>query len=299
MGVLLQQVKAETLTNNRLTGPTGLSRGLLEGEHRSMFHGRSLEFDDLRPYILGDDVRDIDWRASARSSSVLVKRFVSYRQQRILAVADIGRNMLALAASGEPKQRVAVNAVGVVGLIANSKGDEMGLVYGDEHASGRMPNRRGEPHLEHMLERINSRDITASGRSSIAAQLRYVERNYRHRHIVFVVSDEPDLSDELDGEFRRLAARHSVYWITIKDAPLVGVPELGGQGYDVDSGRSILREEILGGGVIEAYQRAEAQREAAFDEYVNSSAIRCARVAGSRDLVKAITTMLKRASRAT
>ncbi|MGC7220107.1 DUF58 domain-containing protein, partial [Mycobacteroides abscessus subsp. massiliense] len=93
------------------------------------------------------------------------------------------------------------------------------------------------------------------------------------------------------GEFRRLAARHSVYWITIKDAPLVGVPELGGEGYDVDSGRSILREEILGGGVIEAYQRAEAQREAAFDEYVNSSAIRCARVAGSRDLVKAITTM--------
>ncbi|CPZ17541.1 Uncharacterised protein [Mycobacteroides abscessus] len=53
MGVLLQQVKAETLTNNRLTGPTGMSRGLLEGEHRSMFHGRSLEFDDLRPYILG------------------------------------------------------------------------------------------------------------------------------------------------------------------------------------------------------------------------------------------------------
>ncbi|CPW51207.1 Uncharacterised protein [Mycobacteroides abscessus] len=51
--------------------------------------------------------------------------------------------------------------------------------------------------------------------------------------------------------------------------------------------------------MIEAYQRAEAQREAAFEEYVNSSAIRCARVAGSRDLVKAITTMLKRASRAT
>ena len=51
--------------------------GLLEGGRYALVHSRSLEFDDLRPYVAGDDVRDIDWRASARSGHVLIKRFVS------------------------------------------------------------------------------------------------------------------------------------------------------------------------------------------------------------------------------
>lgn len=297
MGVLLQEVKAQTLAGNRLSGPNGVSRGLLEGEHRSMFHGRSLEFDDLRPYIPGDDVRDIDWKASARSTDVLVKRFVSYRQQRVLMVADLGRNMLALAAGGEVKQRVVLNAVGLVGLIAISKGDEMGLVYGDATGSAHMPNRRGEAHLEHILERVNRHHVADSGHSDLSTQLEYVQQHFRRRHIVFVISDEPDVSAGLAEQFRKVAARHDVYWITVRDAPLIGVPAFGGEGYDVDSGRTLLREEILGHRVLEAYRRAEAHREAAFADYVNTTAIPCARVAASGELFKAVTLMLKKASR--
>jgi uncharacterized protein (DUF58 family) len=297
MGVLLQEVKAETLAGNRLAGPNGVSRGLLEGEHRSMYHGRSLEFDDLRPYIPGDDIRDIDWKASARSADVLVKRFVSYRQQRVLMVVDLGRNMLALAAGGEAKQRVVLNAVGLVGLIAISKGDEMGLVYGDATGSGHMPNRRGEAHLEHILERVNRHHVAASDRSDIVTQLEFVQHHFRRRHIVFVISDEPDVSPRLAEQFRKVAARHDIYWVTVRDAPLIGVPAFGGEGYDVDSGRTLLREEILGPRVLEAYRRAEAAREESFEEYVNSSAIPCARVSGSAELFNAITVMLKKAGR--
>jgi uncharacterized protein (DUF58 family) len=297
MGVLLQEVKAETLAGNRLAGPNGVSRGLLEGEHRSMYHGRSLEFDDLRPYVPGDDVRDIDWKASARSADVLVKRFVSYRQQRVLMVVDLGRNMLALAAGGEAKVRVVLNAVGLVGLIAISKGDEMGLVYGDATGSAHMPNRRGEAHLEHVLERVNRHHVAESDRSDIVTQLEYVQQHFRRRHIVFVISDEPDVSPRLDEQFRKVAARHDVYWVTVRDAPLIGVPAFGGEGYDVNSGRTLLREEILGPRVLEAYRRAEAAREASFEEYVNGSAIPCARVTGSAELFNAITVMLKKAGR--
>ena len=53
------------------------TRGLLEGGRHALLHTRSLEFDELRPYVPGDDVRDIDWKASARSGHVLIKRFVS------------------------------------------------------------------------------------------------------------------------------------------------------------------------------------------------------------------------------
>ena len=66
--------------------------GMLEGGRYALVHTRSLEFDDLRPYVRGDDVRDIDWKASARSGHTLVKRFVTEKHHKILVVADAGRN---------------------------------------------------------------------------------------------------------------------------------------------------------------------------------------------------------------
>ena len=93
------------------------TRGLLEGGRYALLHSRSLEFDDLRPYVRGDDVRDIDWKASARSGSVLIKRFVDEKHHTILLVADAGRNMTASAPSGEAKLDVAVNILGAIGLI--------------------------------------------------------------------------------------------------------------------------------------------------------------------------------------
>lgn len=79
------------------------TRGMLEGGRYALLHTRSLELDELRPYVPGDDVRDIDWKASARSGSVLIKRFVSEKHHKVLLVADAGRNMCALAPGGSSR----------------------------------------------------------------------------------------------------------------------------------------------------------------------------------------------------
>src|SRR3954469_21964343 len=104
---------------------------MLEGGRYALLHTRSMEFDDLRPYVPGDDVRDIDWKATARSGTVLIKRFVSEKHHKILLVADAGRNMTALAAGGEPKRDVAEAILGAFGLITLGRSDEIGMVYGD------------------------------------------------------------------------------------------------------------------------------------------------------------------------
>jgi uncharacterized protein (DUF58 family) len=95
------------------------TRGLLEGGRYALLHTRSLEFDDLRPYVPGDDVRDIDWKASARSGHVLIKRFVSEKHHKILLVVDAGRNMSALTPTGEVKRDVAAHLLGAFGLISS------------------------------------------------------------------------------------------------------------------------------------------------------------------------------------
>src|SRR3954464_7622188 len=122
------------------------TRGLLEGGRYALLHSRSMEFDDLRPYVPGDDVRDIDWKATARSGTVLIKRFVSEKHHKILLVADAGRNMSALTPSGESKRDVAAHVLGAVGLITLGRSDEIGMVYGDIRGSINVRQRRGETH---------------------------------------------------------------------------------------------------------------------------------------------------------
>ena len=316
MGALLQRVRAQVLAGQKLVGPTGKARALLDGGHLSLFHGRSQEFDDLRPYVPGDDVRDIDWKATARSAppqaggppNLLVKRFVSLRQHKVLLVVDVSRSMAALAPSGEVKRDVAVNAMGLMGLVSIAKGDEISLVYGDARGSARMPPGRGETHVEHILSRVAGHDLDHAARDSLAVQLAYVERNFRKRYVVFVVSGEPNVGesrpaqDGLAEQLRRVAARHDLYWIIVRDAPILGDPMSpssptgwgSGVGYDVETGKVLLREEALGRKVLAAYRQAEERREAALADFLAACGVRAARVEGTSGLRKEVTTLLRR-----
>lgn len=99
---------------------------LLEGQYASIHRGRSLDFDDLRDYQPGDEVGDIDWRASARHSAIMVRRYGAERRHRLLFAVAGGRNLGAVSAAGERKADLAVEAVGILGWLALQHGDEVG-----------------------------------------------------------------------------------------------------------------------------------------------------------------------------
>ena len=151
----------------------------------------------------GDDVRDIDWKASARSGSVLIKRFVDEKHHKILLVADAGRNMTAHAPSGEAKIDVAANILGAFGLITLGRADQIGMVYGDSRGCVNIRQSRGETHIESMLHRFYGHALTKPGPSDISCQLDYVATHYRHRMLIVVVSDEPEVDDHLEDVVRR------------------------------------------------------------------------------------------------
>ena len=97
---LLTRVKSKLFVHSRRR-----SRNLLEGEFASVFHGRSLDYDDLRDYVPGDEVRDIDWKATARHTSPLVRRYVATRKQNLMLVIDTGRGMAAGVARRAEEER--------------------------------------------------------------------------------------------------------------------------------------------------------------------------------------------------
>jgi uncharacterized protein (DUF58 family) len=272
------------------------TRGLLEGGRYTLLHTRSMEFDDLRPYVPGDDVRDIDWKASARSGSVLIKRFVSEKHHKILLVADAGRNMAALAPGGEYKRDVAAHIMGAVGLIGLRRSDQIGMVFGDRRGSVNVPARRGESHIEGLLHRWYQHVMNEPGASDVTAQLDYVATHYRHTMLIIVVSDEPDIDDQLDGVLMRLRGRHDIIWAMVSDMPAVGPDNT--DGFDVATGGFVLNGADLGPRVVAAYRRAEQARRDRLDAFLTGHAIRYATIAGSGDIRRALVGLTEAAARA-
>ena len=145
--------------------------GLLDGEYASVFRGRSLDYDDLREYVIGDEVRDIDWKATARHGSPLVKRWIASRTQTVLFVVDTGRGMAAQTSSGEPKSAVAITLVGMLGHLALRHGDLVGLVEGDSESTHGYAAQGREGHLERLLRVIQTHTTLASPKSRLHDQL--------------------------------------------------------------------------------------------------------------------------------
>lgn len=259
------------------------TRGMLEGGHYALLHTRTMEFDDLRPYVPGDEIRDIDWRATARAGSVLVKRFVTEKHHKILLVADSGRNMSALAPSGEFKRDVAAVAMGAIGLIAVRRTDEVGMVHGDVRGSQHLRSGRGEPHIEGLIEQYYTHSRGGVGRSDIGCQLEYVARHHRRPMLLVVVSDEPAVTPRLDEVIRRLAGRHDLLWLMVSDMAAIG-PDDGRRSVDVATGRVVLDGHSLGPRVVAAYRTAERRRLARLSEMMTTRGVPFARIAGSADV---------------
>ena len=253
-------------------------RGLLEGEYTSVFHGRSIEFDDLRQYVPGDELKDIDWKATARVGQPMTRRYIASRKHTVLVIADTGRDMAALAASGEPKVDIAIAVAGVIGYVATRHGDLVGMVAGSSaHTEYRRPEST-EAHLERMLQLLHSATTLTGAPSDLTRQLSFVARSFRRRMILLVISDDRELRAEEQALLRRLSLQHEILWLTIGDADPMLREWSEAAMYDV-AGASALPEFVRGSGRLrEEFASATAERIAARTDLFDSMAISSRRI---------------------
>lgn len=192
-------------------------RNILEGEYSSVFKGRSMDFDDLREYIPGDDIKDIEWRATARSGSVRIKRYVAIRKHNILLVVDTGRSMAATAPSGEPKRDIAVMAAGVIASIALQHNDLVGLTVGNSQFVDHLPLKGSYSHAERILQKIHKNTNLDSPPSDINQLLDHVRKTIKKRMILVIISDNVHFSNIEIQLLKRLGAQHEILFIAIDD----------------------------------------------------------------------------------
>ncbi|MFT3887455.1 MAG: DUF58 domain-containing protein [Arachnia sp.] len=238
----------------------------LEGVHASLHVGRSLDFNDLREYVVGDEVSDIDWRATARSGALLVKRHVAERRSTLLIAVAGGRGLAGLATPTTPKAEVALDAAAALGVLATGFGDYVGMLWSDgDHVRAARPSTRLVD-LEHQLGLAEATVSPDAAPADLGALLATAARTLRRRAVVAVISDDVDLTADLEARIRRLAAQHQVLWLTIPDADPTA-PELAGRPLlDLDTGRALpdwldddeLRRELREATADRAARRAAA-----------------------------------------
>ncbi|MDE2746514.1 MAG: DUF58 domain-containing protein [Chloroflexota bacterium] len=192
-------------------------RDELAGEYRTAFRGRGLEFAELQPYNPGDDVRSIDWKATARLRTPVVRRYVEEREQTVLILVDVSGSM-GYAASGPSVRDRAVEIAGVLGLAAAAANDVVGVAAFSTDVVLAVPPAKGSSHVLRILRDLLT--LQAEGRTELARALRYAGRVMRKRGVAIVISDfvatHPD--HVWEPALAQLSRRHDVVAVCLRDA---------------------------------------------------------------------------------
>jgi uncharacterized protein (DUF58 family) len=200
-----------------------LVEDLFAGHAESVFKGRGMEFDEVRPYVPGDEVRDIDWNVTARLGHPYVKRFVEERELTVLLVLDVSRSMR-FGTAGPEKRELAAELCAVLGFAALRNDDRVGLVLAGERVEHFVPPARGRSHVLRLLRDVLDATPRAGG-TRLGEAARFVLRTAHRRSVVFWISDFEDTLEPRD--WRVLARRHELTALVTRDPRDEALPPVG------------------------------------------------------------------------
>jgi uncharacterized protein (DUF58 family) len=239
------------------------------GRYRSAFKGRGMEFDEVREYQSGDDVRSIDWNVSARTGRLHTKRYVEERELTILLLVDLSASG-SFGSGARSKNEVAAEICALLAFTAIRSNDRVGLIIFTDGVEKVIAPRKGSRHVLRLI-----RDILAFAPSraptSIRTGLEALSAVLKRRAVVFLVSDFQDRGYE--ALLATAGRRHDLIAVLLADPreqrlPVVGLIELEdaetGERVLVDSGSAEVRR---------AYQLAGEEARAALSRLCSSAGI--------------------------
>jgi len=197
---------------------------ILDGRTAARVRGQGTEFDSLRDYVEGDDARSIDWRATARRSTVVVRTWRPERDRRIVLVLDTGRTSAARIGAA-PRLDAALDAALLLGTLASRAGDRVDLIAMDDRPRllSRGARKHGDP-LSGLLEAmagLHPRLVETDGRRLVAEVLRRVKQ--RALIVLFTTLDEAAITEGLLPVLPSLTRKHVVMLASVADPQVLAM----------------------------------------------------------------------------
>lgn len=208
----------------------------MQGDFHSIFKGSGLEFDDVRSYQYGDDVRTIDWNVSAKGHGTFVKIFKEEKEQNVFFIFDVSASQK-IGASGSQKIDIGKEICALLSISAIKENSQVGLICFSDQKEKYVKPGKGIKHSYNIVSSIFNL-IPISAGTNLAKAIKYVLNFIKRKSIIILISDFID--EDYEHELKALAKSHDLVVIHILDIREKAFPKLGIIPlYDQESGKTI------------------------------------------------------------
>ena len=229
---------------------------LLAGQYRSVFRGRGMEFDEVREYQPGDEIRTIDWNVTARAGTPFIKRFSEERELTVMFLLDISASG-AFGTGEQSKLDVMVEMVALLMFSALKNNDKVGLLLFADDVQSYFPPRKGKANTLRLIREMVAVEPVAR-ETSLDTALQFLNRVQKRRSVVFLISDFQTAASR-----QALAVsngRHDLVGITVSDPRELELPSIGFISFrDAETGE-IVEVDTRHPKVRELFQRQASRR---------------------------------------
>lgn len=238
---LLAEIRRIEIVTRRLVNQQ------MAGQYHSVFKGRGMSFDEVRPYSPGDDPRVIDWNVTARTGEPHVKTFVEERELTVLIAVDMSGSM-AFGTARDEKRVLAARLAAMMAFSAIKNGDRVGLVAFTDTVEHYVPPKKGRKHVLRIIDEILRFDPVGRG-TDLGEALNFIGRVAKRKAVLFLISDF--LDEGYERPLHVTARRHDLIPLTISDPMEEALASLGllmledaegGGLYAIDAGSKRVRE---------------------------------------------------------
>ena len=188
---------------------------LFAGSYLSVFKGRGIEFDEVRPYQSGDDVRAVDWNVTARMGELYVKRFIEERELTVLLMVDVSGSQ-DFGSVGRFKREAVAEMAALLAFAASRNNDKVGLLLFTDQVEKYFPPRKGRRHILRLVRELLTFQPAGRG-TDLKAALDYANRMLKHRGIVFLLSDFQADPQTYRKALNVAGRRHDLVAIDLRD----------------------------------------------------------------------------------
>ncbi len=272
---LIRKIQRIRIRTNRMVSD------VFSGEYHSVFKGRGMEFDEVREYQPGDEVRDIDWNVTARFGRPFIKKFVEERELTVMLVVDASGSSR-FGTRGQFKNELAAEVCAVLAFSAIRNKDKVGLIVFTDRIEKFVPPAKGSRHVLRVIREILYFQPQGSG-TDIELALGFLNRVTRRKSVAFLVSDFQDRGFE--KSLAIAGKRHDLISIMIsdpreKELPLVGLIGLrdaeSGEPAEIDTSRRSFRQ---------AYEKRNREEEERLLKLFRRSDVDCIRLSTGKPYV--------------
>ena len=273
----------------------GLSNEIFAGKYHTAFRGRGMSFSEVREYRAGDDVRDIDWNVTARSSKPHIKIYEEERELTMMLLVDVSGSRM-FGTTERMKKNVITEIAAVLAFSAAQNNDKVGCIFFSDKVEKFIPPKKGKSHILMIIRELISFEPESS-RTAISEAVRFMSNVSKKRCTTFILSDfmnSPRDKTALEDALKIAGSKHDLVGIRVYDRreaelPDVGIVEL----QDAETGGKVWLD-TSSRNVREHYARSWEERSEAINELLRRNRIDTAMISTDGDYVVELIKLFKK-----